>query len=327
MIGKVVIGKSFRGCLLYCLNDKIKQSGSDTLMKDRAEVLMYNQCYGSQKELIQQFNEVRQLNLKLSKPVMHITLSLAPGENLSRDKLMEMAQACAKEMDFENNQYVAVLHRDTNHQHIHIVANRIGFDKRTVSDSNSYRKIANYCRKMEIQYNLRQVISPRQFLPRGQRVLPRLDQRKELLRQHIQQALKESRHFQEFERKMEERGYQVVKGRGVSFVDNKKVKVKGSELNYSLQTIELILKKQRILGLKHPSGSGLQPFPNQHQASRQSNPEQGKQPCSEGKIIGLPKSLSTIIEQVIKPEETNEQPAHELLQHKRKKKIKRSHHL
>lgn len=53
MIGKVITGKSFRGCLLYCLNDKISQSESATVMKDRAEVLMYNQCYGSQKELIQ----------------------------------------------------------------------------------------------------------------------------------------------------------------------------------------------------------------------------------------------------------------------------------
>ncbi len=70
---------------------------------------------------------------------------------------MEMSQACAKDMGFENNQYVAILHRDTNHQHIHIVANRIGYDKRTVSDSNSYKKIADYCRKMELRYGLKRV--------------------------------------------------------------------------------------------------------------------------------------------------------------------------
>ena len=41
------------------------------------------------KELIRQFNEVRQLNAKLSKPVLHITLSFAPGEQLHRKYLWQ----------------------------------------------------------------------------------------------------------------------------------------------------------------------------------------------------------------------------------------------
>ena len=127
MIGKITTGKSFRGCLIYCLNDKKLQPGNE-VMQGRAELLMFNQCFGNQKELIEQFNAVRQLNPKLSNPVLHITLSLAPGERLPNDKLMEMCEHCAKEMGFEKNQYVAVHHLDTKHQHIHIVANRIGFD-------------------------------------------------------------------------------------------------------------------------------------------------------------------------------------------------------
>lgn len=128
MIGKVITGTSFRGCLMYCLNDKLQKHQQETVMKDRAEVLLFNKCYGDQKELVTQFNEVRRLNPKLSKPVMHITLSLAPGENLSKDKWMEMTYQCARDMGFENNQYVAIQHHDTNHQHLHIVANRVGFD-------------------------------------------------------------------------------------------------------------------------------------------------------------------------------------------------------
>ena len=208
---------------------------------------MFNQCYGNQKELIQQFNEVRQLNPKLSKPVMHITLSLAPGENLGRDKLMEMTEQCAVDMGFANNQYVAINHHDTNHQHLHIVANRVGFDKRTVSDSQSYQKIAGYCRKMELKYGLKQVLSPRRYLSQEQRLIPRYDQRKEQIKEHIRQALHESRHYEEFEQKMNEKGYQVMKGRGISFTDEKKVKVKESEVNYSLQTIEKILERNSYL--------------------------------------------------------------------------------
>lgn len=65
---------------------------------------------------------------------------------------MDLSQQCAIDMGFVNNQWVAIHHNDTRHQHLHIVANRIGFDKRTVSDSQSYKKIANYCRKMELKY-------------------------------------------------------------------------------------------------------------------------------------------------------------------------------
>ncbi len=171
MIGKIKIGKSFRGCLFYCLNDK-RQKESQKVMKNRAEILMFNKCGGNQKELVQQFNEVRQLNPKLSKPVLHISLSLAPEDVSPKDKLIDMCEQCAKEMGFENNQYVAIHHLDTEYQHIHIVANRIGFDKRTVSDSNNYKRIANYCRKMELKYELRQVLNPRLYLSQKERLLP-----------------------------------------------------------------------------------------------------------------------------------------------------------
>jgi hypothetical protein len=62
---------------------------------------------------------------------LHVTLSLALEDRLSKDKLMEMCEQCAREMGFEKNQYIAAKHKDTGHLHLHIVANRIGFDGRT----------------------------------------------------------------------------------------------------------------------------------------------------------------------------------------------------
>ncbi len=257
MIGKITIGKSFRGCILYCLNDKIQRPNQEEIMKNRAEVLLFNKCYGDQKELIQQFNEVRQLNTKLSKPVLHITLSLAPGGKLANNKLMEICESCAKDFGFENNQFIAINHKDTGHQHLHIVANRIGFDKKTVSDSNNYKKIANFCRKIELQYKLQQVLNPKRFLSKELRLRPRLDSRKELLKACIINALNQSKNYAEFEEKMKAKGYQVVKGRGISFIDNKKVKVKGSEVNFSLQNIERMLQKKLIIELKNEKVQSL----------------------------------------------------------------------
>ncbi len=247
MIGKISIGKTFRAIINYCLNDKIRKDDQEQVMKDRAEILLYNKCFGNQKELVEQFTDVSHLNPKLSKPVFHIALSLAPQDQLRKDKLMEMCEQCAKEMGFENNQYIAVYHRDTNHQHLHIIANRIGFNKRTVSDSNSYQKVANYCRKMELKYQLKQVLSPRRYLSQQQRNIPRHDWRKERLQQDIQQMLSKSTSYQEFEQRMKEKGYAITKGRGILFTDEKKVKVKGSEVGYPLQKIEKILDLQQQL--------------------------------------------------------------------------------
>ena len=84
MIGKIFTGKSFRGCICYCLEDKEQKEEEKMVVKNRAELFMYNQCFGNKNELFQQFNEVRQLNPKLSKPVLHISLSLAPEENFQK---------------------------------------------------------------------------------------------------------------------------------------------------------------------------------------------------------------------------------------------------
>ena len=252
MIGKIIIGKSFPGCLNYCLHDKLQQTTrEEQIMKDRAEIICYNQCFGNDKELIQQFNEVRALNPRLAKPVLHITLSLAPGEKLAIHTLSEMVADCARELGFEKNQYLAVLHKDTRHQHLHIVVNRIGFDGKTLSDSNNFKKIAAYCRKMEEKYQLQKVLSPGRFLSKELKKVPRMDVRKEQLKVDIKNCLASSKTYPEFELHMKSLHYEIIKGRGITFVDLQKVYTKGSDVGYSLATIEKQLgQKYELPSLK-----------------------------------------------------------------------------
>ena len=328
MIGKITIEKSFKGCLLYCLNDKLQDQKRAPVMKDRAEILMFNQCYGSAKELIQQFNEVRQLNPRLSKPVLHITLSLAPGEQLHREKLIEMCQDCATDMGFENNQYVAIHHNDTSHQHLHIVANRIGFDKRTVGDSYNFQKIAAYCRRMELKFDLAQVLSPRRFLPKEQRQIPRQDARKEQLKNNIQSMLKEVSNYQQFEQGMKALGYDVLKARVLHLLTTKKVKIKGSEVGFSLMKIE------KILALKQ-NPSNIHKYENLPQSGfkKLGRTESKRSPFSPQKIIVKMHSESLVIEpqkkvtdliyHITAPEKISDKMMPELLKKRRKKKYQR----
>ena len=232
MIGKIIIGKSFRGCISYCLDKK------------EAELLSSNLCYGNKKELINQFNEVRRLNQNLSKPVQHITISLAKGEHLDKARLVSIAADCATDLGFEKNQYIVIAHHDTVHQHIHIVANRVSFDGKTVKDNHNFRKMAVYCRKMEEKHGLQKVLSPRRYLPKEQWHLPRIDMRKEKLRQDIKKCLIASKNYSDFELQIKKLGYQVHKARGIAFTDPQKVRVKGSEVGYSLSKIENILSMQ-----------------------------------------------------------------------------------
>ncbi len=240
MIGKAITGKGFGGCISYCLEDKkMSQDKDQALMQNRAEILLFNKCFGNKKELVQQFNEVRKLNPKQSRPVFHFTLSMAPEEVLSRAQLIQVVRDCSEEFGFSDNQFLAVEHKDTQHQHIHIVANRIGFAGRTnVSDSNSYKRMALFCRKMEQKYQLQQVLSPRRFLPKQQQQLPRSDQRKEDMKKQLKQILYASKTFEGFEQKVKQQGIDIIKGRGIAFMDNKGVKIKGSDMSLSLQTIE-----------------------------------------------------------------------------------------
>lgn len=318
MIGKITIGKSFRGCLMYCFNDKRKLYPDEVIFKNRAEVVALNQCNGTALELIKQFNNVRQLNPKLAKPVLHITLSMAPGEHLSKNKLMEVVEQCAKDFGFENNQYVSVLHKDTDHQHIHIVANRIGLDMKTVSDSNSFKQIATFCRKMELVYKLQQVQSPAQFLSNKEQIKPSQDKRKMRMNQDVKEALLKSATYQQFELLMKEKNYQVIKGRGIAFIDDKRVYVKGSEIEFSLQTIERVLAQQNQKSLLHQPPVGLmKQSSNQTEKNIVTNRERIHDRLKTSH--NLSNNINKTVDELLKTKEDADYMPHQLQQKKKKK--------
>ena len=142
---------------------------------------------------------------------MHITLSLTPEEKVSKATLTDIVEDCVKQLGFERNQYIGVHHNDTRHQHIHIVANRVGFDGKTVQDNQNYQRIASYCRKMELKHELKQVLSPRRFLAKELRHILRHDARKELLKRDIKECLSASKTYSEFENKIMQKGYDLIK--------------------------------------------------------------------------------------------------------------------
>ncbi len=186
---------------------------------------------------------------------------------------------------------------------IHIAANRVGFNGKVASDSNSYKRMASLCRNLEKQYQLKEVLSPRAFLSPQDRLLPRHDQRKERLKTDIRQTLEKVTFYSSFEKQMQALGYKLIKGRGISFIDDKKVKIKGSEVGFSLAKIEKILSLKQQLEIKRATQQQRQPDGNRRsvQPAQTQSRQQSKQQHVEETVEVIEKQLSGLLYQLMKP--------------------------
>lgn len=145
MIAKAVKGRGFRGVLNYDLNE------------EKGEMLETNMAGQNARELAQEFGEIRKLRPNLNKAVLHVSLSAAIGDELSNEQWREIGRTYLKGMDLDNNQFVMTRHTDTDHDHIHIVANRIKFSGEVTSDSQDYKRQEVIMRQIERDYGLQQV--------------------------------------------------------------------------------------------------------------------------------------------------------------------------
>ena len=100
---------------------------STTSSAEKGILLDTNMAGENPRELAQEFGAIRELRPGLGKAVFHASLSAAPGEQLSDEQWREIGQEYLAGMGFTDNQYVISRHTDTEHEHIHILANRIGY--------------------------------------------------------------------------------------------------------------------------------------------------------------------------------------------------------
>lgn len=125
MKAKVSRGGGFRGALNYVFD-----LGKEATHTKNAERVGGNMAGSDPRELSREFSAVRQLRPDIGKPVWHCSLSLPPGERLSAEKWEAVAADFMQRMGFDqtNTPWVAVRHQDTDKDHIHIVASRVGLD-------------------------------------------------------------------------------------------------------------------------------------------------------------------------------------------------------
>ena len=153
MLGKTNTGKGFTGTLSYLLEEKKK-----------AEILHSNNIYGSDpKELARMFRAVSNDNTNVKNVVWHTSLSFDDNDNITREQMIEAGERFMEKAGFskENNQYMIIEHNDTAHKHVHICANRVGFNGESVSDSYCKSKTVQWSKEVEIEMNLVRVVDRR----------------------------------------------------------------------------------------------------------------------------------------------------------------------
>ncbi|WP_244970271.1 relaxase/mobilization nuclease domain-containing protein [Pseudomonas lactis] len=121
-------------------------------------------------EMIKEFDQVETLRRfsidsdKPIKPVFHAMLSLRPGESLTTSQWRTAVQTYMTDLGFdETNQFVAVMHQDKDHQHVHIVANRIRLDDTfsMVKDSNERSVSMDSVSEIEDRFGLTKAPRPK----------------------------------------------------------------------------------------------------------------------------------------------------------------------
>ncbi|EAR1080146.1 relaxase, partial [Salmonella enterica] len=107
-------------------------------------------------DLTDEFKAVSSFRHDIKKPVFHAFISLPKNEHLTDQEWEEIAKDYLKEMniDIEKHQYICVRHKDTDKDHIHIVANRVGLDGSVWHGQHSAFNTIAACERLEVKHGL-----------------------------------------------------------------------------------------------------------------------------------------------------------------------------
>ena len=234
MIGKVITGKSFGGCIRYVVQKP------DAVILDAAGVRMQQV-----NQIINDFNLQRKYNPNLGQAVGHIALNWSVNDlaKLNDEVMVKMAKEYLQKMKIQDTQYLIVRHQDKDHPHIHIVYNRVDNNGKTIADNFQKQRNVKVCKDMTLKHGL--YMSPgKEQVNRKQ--LKGKDKIKYELFDAIKAASKKVKTLNELKQVLAKQGigmlFKYKSGtneiQGISFIKGE-YKFKGSEIDRSLSYARL----------------------------------------------------------------------------------------
>lgn len=126
MVVEVSTGNGFRSAISYVHKEHEKDLPQDK----KPEVIEKNLVFGNVAEMARQMRFVSNGNSRVSKPVMHVSVSFDAKERISEDQRQQAVQFVLKEMGVkaQDHQFLIVKHNDTTNPHYHIVLNKVDLD-------------------------------------------------------------------------------------------------------------------------------------------------------------------------------------------------------
>ena len=213
------------------------------------ELIYSHKCIGNSNQINSQMERNNALNDRCVKNTFHIKIRIAPedkGKLITQDWI-EISNNYANKIGFQENPFAVYIHEEkTDREHIHIVASRVQSNNLAVKDGYTHYKNMDFCREIEKKHNLRQVQRVLETVKK-QEIFIKNDKRIAPLEKKIKSAINQSDSLEDFEFHLKNMGVKTKKGRGIGFIDEKGVYIKGSDINrkYSLKGIEKLLSYEQ----------------------------------------------------------------------------------
>ncbi|SFI55158.1 relaxase/mobilization nuclease domain-containing protein [Halpernia frigidisoli] len=222
------------------------------------ELLRNNLCGETPIELIREMQIIQNLNQKATNKLISMVLSphVDDGEKLSKKQLQNLTKEFLKELeiDVENSQFIAFLHTEKRHRHIHILLNRVDENGKLLKDNHIGKK-AQWAAHRVAEKN--RLISAKQIridkikeadsIKMDSKIL-----RKEIYQKHLNAMAAKPRTMEKYLSEMMKQGVKFIP------IINKQGNLQGFRVrNMETQTEMKASEVHRNMGLKNLLDSGL----------------------------------------------------------------------
>lgn len=256
MISKVLDGHSFGPACQYICNRK------------EAEILEAEGVReGNYVEMARDFLAQAQLREHKKQACFHAVLSFHPDDKVDRETMKEIARTYLEGIGLVNTQYVIALHTDKKHLHLHLIANMVNYNGRSISNAFIGWKGKQEAMRLTEAYQL--IPAHGKDLSRTNlEALNESEANKYRIYQAITESLPACRNLEELEARLQKIGistqYKYKSGteqkQGISFKIGDDC-IKGSKVDrkYSLSGLEKILAQNRELktGRQQPAAAPI----------------------------------------------------------------------
>jgi hypothetical protein len=323
MISKIFTGHSFTGAVKYVVEDERRAVVLETAGVTPNDWRKMTEDFVNQAR----FNEAK------TKACFHAILSFSPQDKVDDKTMTYIAAHYLAEMGLANTQFAIVKHRDKDHPHVHLLANLVDNDGKSIKDSFMGLKGKKIAQRLTKEYGLTPAIK-KDLTQTHQEALSEAEAARYQIYQTIQSALPFCDNLEDLAYRLERqdirttvkyRSGSTTERQGISFQLNDCI-VKGSKVDraYSLQGLEKALdfnRKWRLtkhdaMTVNHPS-SNTAPFRITYVYTS------GKPPVkldAEQVKEEVTKWLAEVAGQLLQPEQGYDPLANELLRSKRRKK-------